>query len=82
MPGRAEDYDALFHSVTLRLNDMKDLGKFIKKVGFSRSECGLYWETLLMDSFTLFTVESFRGEAQVIELCDGKNIKFLGVARK
>jgi len=52
------------------------VGKFIKKVGLSRNECGLYWETLLLDGFALFAAESVKGEAQVIELCDGKNIKF------
>jgi hypothetical protein len=82
MPGKAEDYNTLFDSVTLRLDNIKDLGKFIKKVGLSRNECGLYWETLLLDKFTLFAVESVIGEAKVFELCDGKNIKFLATARK
>lgn len=82
MPGKVEDYKVLFDSIYLRLDNMKDLGKFIKKVGLNRKECGLYWETLLLDKFTLFAVESVRGESQVIELCDGKNIKFLALARK
>lgn len=82
VPGKAEDYKALFNSVYLRLDNIKGLGKFIKKVGLSRNECSLYWETLLLDGFTLFAIESVRRDAQVNELCDGKNIKFLTPARK
>ena len=82
MPGKVEDYKALFDSVYLRLDNIKDLGKFIKKVGLNRKECGLYWETLLLDGFTLFAVESVGGEAQVNELCDNKNIRLLAIAKK
>lgn len=82
MPGKAEDYSALFNSAYLRLDNIKGLGKFIKKIGLFRNECGLYWESLLLDGFTLFALASARAEAQVIELCDGKNIKFLATARK
>ncbi len=82
MPGKAEDYAVLFDSIYLRLDKMKGLDKFIKKVGLNRKECGLYWETLLLDKYTLFAVESSNGDTQVIELCDGKNIKFLATARK
>ena len=82
MPGMPEDYIALFRCVTLLLDNLKGLGKFIKKVGLSRNECGLYWESLLLDGFTLFATGPVKTEAQVIELCDGKNIKFLATARK
>ena len=68
--------------IYLRLDNLKDLGKFIKKVGLIRNECSLYWETLLLDGFTLFAVESANRELQVTNLCDGKNIKFLAIARK
>ena len=42
MQGKAEDYKALFNSAYLRLDNIKDLGKFIKKVGLIRNECGMY----------------------------------------
>lgn len=82
MPGKAEDYKVLFSSIYLRLDNIKDLGKFIKKIGLNRDECGMYWEALIQDGFTLFATESVRGDSQVNELCDGKNIKFLTTARK
>jgi hypothetical protein len=82
MPGKAEDYKALFNSMYLRLDNIKDLGKFIKKVGLVRAECGMYWESLMLDGFTLFAIESAIGDAHVSELCDGKNIKFLTTAKK
>jgi len=82
MPGKAEDYKALLNSTYLRLDNINGLGKFIKKVGLIRNECGMYWESLIQDGFTLFAIESVMREAQVIELCDGKNIKFLMIAKK
>jgi hypothetical protein len=42
----------------------------------------MYWEALILDGFTLFAIESVWKDAQVNELCDGKNIKFLTIARK
>lgn len=82
MPGKAEDYKALFNSANLNLNNIKGLGRFIKKVGLDKNECGMYWEALVMDGFTLYVIESDMRDTQVIELCDGKNIKFLTTARK
>lgn len=81
MPGKAEDYRALFSSASLSLKDMKGLGRFIKKMGLSKGECGMYWEALVTDGFTLYAIESGMRDTQLAELCDGKNIKFLATAR-
>lgn len=82
MPGKTEDYKSLFNSVYLTLNDTKGLGRFIKKAGLNKSECKMYWESLIMDGFTLYGIESGMTDSQVVELCDGQNIKFLTTAKK
>ena len=82
MPGKTEDYKSLFNSVSFTLNDIKGLGGFIRKVGLNKSECKMYWESLIMDGFTLYVIESGMSDFQISELCDGKKIRFLTAARK
>ena len=80
MPGNIEEYKELLSTPLLKINSTKELGKFIRKAGPSKGECVLYWEGLLMDGYTLMTVEYNKGDASL--LCDNKNIRFLTNARK
>jgi len=80
MPGNIESYKELLSAPLLKINSIKNLGKFIRKAGLSKSECALYWEGLLLDGYTLMIVEYNKGDAAL--LCDNKNIRFLTNARK
>lgn len=80
MPGKADTYKEIFASAYMKLNNLKELGKFIRKIGLSKKECKLYWESLVEDKYTLMAVEYNKGDISL--LCDGKNVKFLAEAKK
>lgn len=76
-PGR--DAEAIIQVLTEPLSvvkELKNLGKFVRKVKAVKKEVAHYWEGLILDGYTLLSVEH-EDERVLRLLCDGEKIKLV-----
>lgn len=77
LPGNNKElFKQLLSSPVAMVSELKGLRKFIKKVKASKKDVGHYWEGLLVDGYTLISVEH-ENDRELRLMCDGGKIKFV-----
>lgn len=73
-------YLKLMETQSIKVDNLKDLGKFIKANKKIKKEVGHYWEGLIVDGYTLVNVEYLDKTPAIDHLCSNDTIKFVSVA--
>lgn len=79
LPGKDKDKETikkLLSSPEFMVNQLKGLKKFIKKVKASKKDVIHYWEGLIVDGYTLISVE-YENDTELRLMCDGEKIKYI-----
>lgn len=72
-----EIYEKMMDSVTLKVNNLKDLGGFIRANKKSKGEVGHYWEGLIEEGYTLVNVEYAQKIPAISHVGNNDIIKFV-----
>lgn len=72
-----EVYVKLLESQSSKLDNLGELKKFIKANKKDRKEVGHYWESLIMDGYTLINVEYPEKRPSIEQLCNNEIVKFV-----
>jgi len=70
-------YIKMIDSQTSRVDNLKDMKKFIRESGKSAKEVAHYWEGLIVDGYTLINVEYLDRIPAIDHVCGNKSIKFV-----
>lgn len=70
-------YIKMIDSQTARVDNLKDLRKFVKANGKAAKEVGHYWEGLIVDGYTLVNVEYLDKIPAIDHVCGNNTIKFV-----
>jgi hypothetical protein len=70
-------YMDFFKPDFLKVKEMPQLKKFIKKTGQKKAEVQHYWSGLIDQNYTLAQITYTKEENEFRKLCDGEYIKYL-----
>jgi len=70
-------YLKLLESQSSKVDNLKELGKFIKNNKKTPKEVKHYWESLITDGYTLVNVEYNEKSPSIEHLCSNGIIKFI-----
>lgn len=71
-------YLKLLESQSVKAADLKDLKKFIRANKKTPKDVSHYWESLILDGYTLVNVEYSEQRPSIDHLCRNEIIKFIG----
>lgn len=72
-----EIYYKLFQNQVAKVDNNKELGKFIKISKKDKSEVAHFWEGLIASGYTLIAVQYDEKNPSFERLCNGNTIKFV-----
>lgn len=73
-------YLKMLDSQSMKVDNLKDMNKFIKANGKSKKEVGHYWEGLIVDGYTLVNVEYLEKIPAMDHVCNNETIKYISIA--
>lgn len=71
-------YVKMIDSQTSRVDNLKELKKFVRANGKAAKEVGHYWEGLIVEGYTLVNVEYLERIPAIDHVCGSKLIKYVG----
>jgi len=77
LPYSKELYIKLLETESMKVDNLKDLKKFIKANKKSAKEVAHYWEGLINDGYTLVNVEYNEKTPSMDHLCKNETFKFI-----
>ncbi len=70
-------YVKMIDSQTSRVDNLKELKKFVRANGKAAKEVGHYWEGLIVEGYTLVNVEYLEKIPAIDHVCGNKTIKYV-----
>ena len=70
-------YLKMLDSQSMKVDNLKDMKKFIKANGKSKKEVGHYWEGLIVDGYTLVNVEYLEKIPAMDHVCNNDTFKYV-----
>jgi hypothetical protein len=70
-------YLKLLESQSIKTDNLKELGRFIKENNKAKKDVGHYWEGLIVDGYTLVNVEYLDKIPAIDHICGNETIKFV-----
>ncbi len=77
LSGNKTVYLKLLSSQSMKVNNKKELRKFIKANKKSVKEVIHYWESLILDGYTLMNVEYLEKRPSIDHICNNETIKYV-----
>lgn len=77
VPYKKDVYFEIFKSATLKANDLKELGKFIKANGKDKKDVQRSWENLISQGYTLINVRYDAKSPSIEQVCSNSSIRYV-----
>jgi len=77
VPFNKEIYSKLFKGQLARVDNIKELGKFIRTTKKDKSEVMHFWEGLIVSGYTLVAVQYDEKSPSFEKLCNNNTLKFV-----
>ena len=77
LPYNKATYSKLLDSQTIKVDNLKELKKFIRANSKTANEVSHYWEGLIVQGYTLVNVEYLDKTPPIDHLCGNDTIKFV-----
>lgn len=77
LPYNKEIYFNLIESQGSKVDNLKELGKFIKKSNLQKNEVKHFWECLISQGYTLISVKYAEKTPPLESLCDNSSFKYV-----
>lgn len=77
LPFERSLYSSLIESSFENIDNLKGLGKFIKSQKKEKNEVKHYWESLILQGYTLMEVYYDKENPPIAKLCNTEKIKYI-----